>query len=54
MNLILDAYPMRDVLYTWKSDEAVSLSPGVVLSQYDFVNISQSTRNYTIKVGGKK
>ncbi|KAG8202112.1 hypothetical protein JTE90_010473 [Oedothorax gibbosus] len=48
------AYPIRDVLYVWKSDEAVTLSQGVVLSQYDFVNISQANNNYTIKVGDRE
>ncbi|XP_055927651.1 gamma-aminobutyric acid receptor subunit alpha-6-like [Argiope bruennichi] len=48
------AYPSQDVLYSWNGDKAVELSKDVVLSQYDFVNISQSNRTNTVKVGGRE
>ncbi|GFY09063.1 gamma-aminobutyric acid receptor alpha-like [Trichonephila clavipes] len=47
------AYPSQDVLYTWNGNDAVLLSKDVVLSQYDFVNITISNRTHTVKVGGK-
>ncbi|GFY75490.1 gamma-aminobutyric acid receptor subunit alpha-6, partial [Trichonephila inaurata madagascariensis] len=48
------AYPSQDVLYTWNGNDAVLLSKDVVLSQYDFVNITISNRTHTVKVGDRE
>ncbi|GIY70190.1 gamma-aminobutyric acid receptor subunit alpha-6 [Caerostris darwini] len=47
------AYPSTDVLYSWNGDDAVTVSKDVVLSQYDLVNITQSNRTNTVKVGDR-
>lgn len=46
------AYPVEDVQYQWEL-ERVTLSKDVVLSQYDFVNITTSTRINIVKVGDR-
>ncbi|XP_054708243.1 gamma-aminobutyric acid receptor subunit alpha-6-like isoform X2 [Uloborus diversus] len=48
------AYPTHDVFYKWKGPDAVTLSKDVVLSQYDFVNISISHRTNVVKVGNRE
>ncbi|XP_042897760.1 gamma-aminobutyric acid receptor subunit alpha-6-like isoform X2 [Parasteatoda tepidariorum] len=45
------AYPSQDVKYIWKN---VSLSEDVVLSQYEFVNISIISRTNTVRVGDRE
>nr|WMV64439.1 GABA-gated anion channel Grd subunit [Pardosa pseudoannulata] len=47
------AYPSEDVLYKWNDADAVTLSKDVVLSQYDFVNITTSDRINIVKVGDR-
>ena len=53
LTTFLDAYPTEDVLYEWSEGDRVTLSKDVVLSQYDFVNITTSHRINSVKVGGK-
>ncbi|KFM66546.1 Gamma-aminobutyric acid receptor alpha-like protein, partial [Stegodyphus mimosarum] len=48
------AYPIQDVLYEWKGDKAVSRSDDVVLSQYDFVNITLKHRDNVVKIGDRE
>lgn len=43
----LDAYTKKDLVYEWQSDNAVQLVPGMTLSQFDLVSMSQ--QNYTYK-----
>lgn len=47
------AYPSEDVIYKWSEGDKVTLSKDVVLSQYDFVNITVTDRIHAVKVGDR-
>lgn len=47
INILSDAYTKDSIIYEWQSNAAVNFVPGMTLSQFDLISMSQN--NYTYK-----